>query len=200
MDTATTGPKCPSFVGVPITWVWSESPPLSLNRASRASIEACSVTRDLELGASLYGRPECGLIPAGEVRFTKTEALWMLPACFVQDSEIGRKSKGLAACRGCALRMAEICVRSAAGHHFVRGISAMKHSKIPAALIPDDSIPVLRPDGSLRTLAEVTDALIDYAIQTSGSFSVAADLLGIGRSTLYRHLAAERDVRCGSGT
>ena len=54
------------------------------------------------------------------------------------------------------------------------------------ALFPEDAIPVLRPDGSMRTLAEIKDAMIDYAVQSTGSLSTAADLLGIGRSTLYR--------------
>jgi transcriptional regulator of acetoin/glycerol metabolism len=53
--------------------------------------------------------------------------------------------------------------------------------------MPDDSIPVLRPDGSMRTLAEMNEAMIDYAIQVTGSLSLAADQLGVGRSTLYRH-------------
>jgi transcriptional regulator of acetoin/glycerol metabolism len=54
------------------------------------------------------------------------------------------------------------------------------------ATFPEDAIPVLRPDGSMRTLAEIKEAMIDYAVQSAGSLSLAADLLGIGRSTLYR--------------
>jgi transcriptional regulator of acetoin/glycerol metabolism len=66
----------------------------------------------------------------------------------------------------------------------------MGHSRLlrSAATFSEDAIPVLRPDGSIRTLAEIEDAMIDYALQSTGSPSRAADLLGIGRSTLYRRL------------
>ena len=66
----------------------------------------------------------------------------------------------------------------------------MDHSRASrgAASFPEDAIPVLRPDGSMRTMAEIKEAMIDYAIQSTGSLSLAADVLGIGRSTLYRHL------------
>jgi DNA-binding protein Fis len=47
----------------------------------------------------------------------------------------------------------------------------------------------------MRTLAEIEDAMIDYAVQATGSRARAADLLGIGRSTLYRHLPkAPREI------
>jgi DNA-binding protein Fis len=53
----------------------------------------------------------------------------------------------------------------------------------------------------MRTLAEIEDAMIDYAIQAARSKARAADLLGIGRSTLYRHLlkdeACNRDRHAG---
>jgi DNA-binding protein Fis len=45
----------------------------------------------------------------------------------------------------------------------------------------------------MRTLAEIEDAMIDYALQATGSRARAADLLGIGRSTLYRHLPRAAD-------
>ena len=54
---------------------------------------------------------------------------------------------------------------------------------------PFDAIPVLRPDGSIRTLAEMNEAMVDFAIQVTGSYATAARRLGIGRSTLYRYLA-----------
>ena len=66
----------------------------------------------------------------------------------------------------------------------------MGHSRLlrPAANYSEDAIPVVRPDGTIRTLAEIEDAMIDFAVQSTGSRSLAANLLGIGRSTLYRRL------------
>jgi len=54
-------------------------------------------------------------------------------------------------------------------------------------LLPD-VIPVIGPDGNMRTLAEIEDAVIDYAMNVCGSRQNAAAALGIGRSTLYRKL------------
>ena len=54
---------------------------------------------------------------------------------------------------------------------------------------PFDAIPVLRPDGTIRSLAEMNEAMVDFAIQVTGSYTNAARRLGIGRSTLYRYMA-----------
>jgi DNA-binding NtrC family response regulator len=54
--------------------------------------------------------------------------------------------------------------------------------------LPDDCVPLVKPDGSLRSLEEVEAAAIDYALIACGSSSAAADMLGIGRSTLYRKM------------
>ena len=54
-----------------------------------------------------------------------------------------------------------------------------------------DAIPLIGPDGNMRTLAEIEEAAIDYALNVCGSRQNAAIALGIGRSTLYRKL---RDV------
>jgi DNA-binding NtrC family response regulator len=58
--------------------------------------------------------------------------------------------------------------------------------------LPEDSIPLLRPDGSMRTLAEIEGAAIDYALQVAGSRKGAAEALGIGRATLYRYIGSAR--------
>jgi DNA-binding NtrC family response regulator len=58
-------------------------------------------------------------------------------------------------------------------------------------LCPDlkpDVIPLIRPDGNMRTLAEIEEAAIDYALNMCGSRQNAAMALGIGRSTLYRRM------------
>ena len=52
----------------------------------------------------------------------------------------------------------------------------------------DDVIPMVRPDGNMRTLAEIEAAAIDYALTVYRSRGSAADALGIGRSTLYRKM------------
>ncbi len=51
-----------------------------------------------------------------------------------------------------------------------------------------DVIPLIGPDGNMRTLAEIEDAAIDYALNICGNRQNAAIALGIGRSTLYRRL------------
>jgi DNA-binding NtrC family response regulator len=61
------------------------------------------------------------------------------------------------------------------------------------ALVPEigieDYIPVVRPDGKLRTMEEVEEALIDFAlIRFKNNRFAAAKALGIGRSTLYMRL------------
>lgn len=54
-------------------------------------------------------------------------------------------------------------------------------------LVPD-MIPLVGPDGNMRTLAEIEEAAIDYALNMCGSRQNAAIALGIGRSTLYRKM------------
>ena len=59
--------------------------------------------------------------------------------------------------------------------------------------VPDctpDCLPLLRPDGSLLTLAEIEEAAIDHALIVCGSVTQAARSLGIPRSTFYRRLHA----------
>jgi transcriptional regulator of acetoin/glycerol metabolism len=51
-----------------------------------------------------------------------------------------------------------------------------------------DVIPLIGPDGNMRTLAEIESAAIDYALNMCGSRQNAAIALGIGRSTLYRRI------------
>ena len=53
-----------------------------------------------------------------------------------------------------------------------------------------DAIPLVGPDGNLRTLAEIEAAAIDYALIACGNRRNAAAALGIGRSTLYRKMQA----------
>ena len=48
----------------------------------------------------------------------------------------------------------------------------------------DDVIPMVRPDGNMRTLAEIEAAAIDYALTVYRSRGSAAEELGIGSSTL----------------
>ena len=50
----------------------------------------------------------------------------------------------------------------------------------------DDSLPLVRSDGHLLTLAEIEAAAIDHALLVCGSRAAAAQALGIGRSTIYR--------------
>ena len=64
---------------------------------------------------------------------------------------------------------------------------------------PDDSVPIFRPDGSLRTLLEIEDAVFDHALLAcGGSASEAARRLGVGRATVYRKMrtmyGADRDM------
>jgi len=59
--------------------------------------------------------------------------------------------------------------------------------------LPDcepDCLPLVRPDGSLLTLAEIEEAAIDHALIRCGSVTQAARSLGIPRSTSYRRLHA----------
>jgi transcriptional regulator of acetoin/glycerol metabolism len=61
----------------------------------------------------------------------------------------------------------------------------------PRVVCPDfssDVIPLIGPDGNMRTLAEIEGAAIDYALNMCGSRQNAAIALGIGRSTLYRRI------------
>jgi transcriptional regulator of acetoin/glycerol metabolism len=58
--------------------------------------------------------------------------------------------------------------------------------------LPPDAIPVVRPDGTLRTLAEMEWAMIDFAMVQYRSLSKAARALGVARSTLYRKLGEPR--------
>ncbi len=60
--------------------------------------------------------------------------------------------------------------------------------KIMRSQLKEDVIPLIGPDGNMRTLAEIEDAAIDYALNMCGSRQNAAIALGIGRSTLYRRL------------
>lgn len=50
----------------------------------------------------------------------------------------------------------------------------------------DDSLPLVRSDGHLLTMAEIEAAAIDHALLVCGSRAAAAQALGIGRSTIYR--------------
>lgn len=50
----------------------------------------------------------------------------------------------------------------------------------------DDSLPLVRSDGQLLTMAEIEAAAIDHALLVCGSRAAAAQALGIGRSTIYR--------------
>jgi DNA-binding NtrC family response regulator len=55
----------------------------------------------------------------------------------------------------------------------------------------EDYIPIVRPDGKLRTLDEVEEALIDFAlVRFRNNRLAAAKALGISRSTLYMRLYA----------
>lgn len=51
-----------------------------------------------------------------------------------------------------------------------------------------DAVPLLRPDGTFRTLKEIEDAVIDHAILKCRSLSQVARQLGIGRGTVYRKI------------
>ena len=64
-----------------------------------------------------------------------------------------------------------------------------KNSLLVPEVETDDYIPVVRPDGKLRTLEEVEEALIDFAlVRFNNNKFAAAKALGIGRSTLYMRL------------
>lgn len=52
----------------------------------------------------------------------------------------------------------------------------------------DDAIPMVKPDGTMRTLAEIEAAAIDFALTAYRSRKSAAKALGIGRTTLYRKI------------
>lgn len=54
--------------------------------------------------------------------------------------------------------------------------------------IDSDVVPLLRPDGTFRTLKEIEDAVIDHALLKCRSLSQAARQLGIGRGTVYRKM------------
>jgi transcriptional regulator of acetoin/glycerol metabolism len=54
--------------------------------------------------------------------------------------------------------------------------------------IESDAVPLLRPDGSFRTLKEIEDAVIDHALLKCRSLSQVARQLGIGRGTVYRKM------------
>ncbi len=58
----------------------------------------------------------------------------------------------------------------------------------------NDVIPMVRPDGNMRTLAEIEAAAIDYALLKHRSRTAAATALGIGRTTLYRWLTSPEDA------
>jgi DNA-binding NtrC family response regulator len=60
--------------------------------------------------------------------------------------------------------------------------------QIDLGIYKADTIPMVRPDGNLRTLAEIEAAAIDYALLMCGNRRNAAAALGIGRSTLYRKM------------
>ncbi len=60
--------------------------------------------------------------------------------------------------------------------------------KVMCRELAPDVIPLIGPDGNMRTLAEIEDAAIDYALNMCGSRQNAAIALGIGRSTLYRRM------------
>ena len=61
-------------------------------------------------------------------------------------------------------------------------------NKVPCPELKPDVIPLIGADGNMRTLAEIEDAAIDYALNMCGSRQNAAIALGIGRSTLYRRM------------
>ncbi|HEX8217567.1 MAG TPA: helix-turn-helix domain-containing protein [Allosphingosinicella sp.] len=47
---------------------------------------------------------------------------------------------------------------------------------------------MVKPDGTMRTLAEIEAAAIDFALTAYRSRKSAAKALGIGRTTLYRKI------------
>jgi transcriptional regulator of acetoin/glycerol metabolism len=53
---------------------------------------------------------------------------------------------------------------------------------------PDHFLPLLRPDGSLQSLEEIEQAVVDFAVLMTGSVAEAARQLGLGRATIYRKL------------
>lgn len=60
--------------------------------------------------------------------------------------------------------------------------------RTPNPVFMEDSLPIIRADGHMMTLAEIEAAVIDYALVMCGSYSQAANALGIGRTTLYRRM------------
>ena len=60
--------------------------------------------------------------------------------------------------------------------------------RTPSPTFLEDSLPLIRADGHMMTLAEIEAAVIDYALVMCGSYSQAANALGIGRTTLYRRM------------
>ena len=52
----------------------------------------------------------------------------------------------------------------------------------------DEAVPLFRPDGSLQTLDEIEDAVIDHALIQCETISGAASSLGVTRATLYRRM------------
>jgi hypothetical protein len=53
-------------------------------------------------------------------------------------------------------------------------------------------IPLMRSDGTMTPLVEIEAKAIDYALRSACSRTIAAKMLGIGRSTLYRKLDEHR--------
>lgn len=57
---------------------------------------------------------------------------------------------------------------------------------------PQNSVLVLRDDGTMKTLEEIEREVITFAlIYASGGMSKAARVLKIGRSTLYRKVGSD---------
>jgi len=64
----------------------------------------------------------------------------------------------------------------------------------PAEVTPDEPAQMLAPQGPLPTIREAEALLIDEAIRrTEGNQTMAADLLGITRQTLIRHLKKKKE-------
>lgn len=54
--------------------------------------------------------------------------------------------------------------------------------------MPIKSVPVIHSDGVFASLAEIEAGAIEIALRHTSSRSEAAEVLGLGRSTLYRKL------------
>ena len=93
--------------------------------------------------------------------------------------EMNALSKGT---RQALMADAQPCTAAQVGSFYKGGRWAM------AQFLIDDAIPLVRPDGNMRTLAEIEAAAIDYALNTCTSRGSAAAALGIGRSTLHRKM------------